>query len=209
AEGINHQTSVARTPEQNGVVERRNCTLVEAARTMLSAAQVPLFFWAEAIATTCFTQNRSLVIPRQEKTPYHIINDQKPLAETIITSNELDLLFSLMFDELLNGSSQVVSKSFAVTADDAPHQLDSRSFTQDIYDMGRTILVESYLEFIRRFNDEVEIDWQLWMEIANSEMTIFGIGWKDAFTNTWLGQMGVLVVPLPVLVQNRLTMKDI
>nr|GEV13077.1 hypothetical protein [Tanacetum cinerariifolium] len=57
AEGILHQTSVARTPEQNGIVERRNHTLVEAARTMLSAAKVPLFFWAEAIATTCFTQN--------------------------------------------------------------------------------------------------------------------------------------------------------
>nr|GEZ87434.1 retrovirus-related Pol polyprotein from transposon TNT 1-94 [Tanacetum cinerariifolium] len=78
AEGIHHETSVARTPEQNSVVERRNHTLVEAARTMLSAVKVPLFFWAEAIATACFTQNRSLVIPRQEKTPYHIINDQKP-----------------------------------------------------------------------------------------------------------------------------------
>nr|GEW05440.1 hypothetical protein [Tanacetum cinerariifolium] len=78
SKGINHQTSVARTPEQKGVVERRNRTLVEAARTMLSAAKVPLFFWAEAIATTCFTQNRSLVIPRHEKTPYHIINDRKP-----------------------------------------------------------------------------------------------------------------------------------
>nr|GFC12353.1 retrovirus-related Pol polyprotein from transposon TNT 1-94 [Tanacetum cinerariifolium] len=45
---------------------------------MLSAAKVPLFFWAEAIATACFTQNRSLVIPRHEKTLYHIINDRKP-----------------------------------------------------------------------------------------------------------------------------------
>nr|GFC13390.1 retrovirus-related Pol polyprotein from transposon TNT 1-94 [Tanacetum cinerariifolium] len=77
-EEIKHQTSVARTPEQNGVVERQNRTLVEAARTMLSAAKVPLFFWAEAIATACFTQNRSLVIPRHETTPYHIINDRKP-----------------------------------------------------------------------------------------------------------------------------------
>ncbi|GJU43868.1 retrovirus-related pol polyprotein from transposon TNT 1-94 [Tanacetum coccineum] len=80
-EGIRHKTSTARTPEQNGVVERRNRTLVEAARTMLSAAKVPLFFWAEAIATACFTQNRSLVIPRHEKTPYHIINARKPLVK--------------------------------------------------------------------------------------------------------------------------------
>nr|GFA78315.1 hypothetical protein [Tanacetum cinerariifolium] len=81
AEGIQHQTSVARTHEQNGVVKRRNRTLVEAVRTMLSAAKVPLFLWAEAIASACFTQNCSLVIPRHEKTPYHIINDRKPLVK--------------------------------------------------------------------------------------------------------------------------------
>nr|GEV72562.1 hypothetical protein [Tanacetum cinerariifolium] len=78
SEGIHHQTSVARTPEQNGVVDRWNRTLVEAARTMLSAAKVHLLFWAEAIATACFTQNFSLIIPQHEKTPYHIINDRKP-----------------------------------------------------------------------------------------------------------------------------------
>nr|GFA30258.1 hypothetical protein [Tanacetum cinerariifolium] len=202
AEGIQHQTSVARTLEQNGVVKRQNHTLVEATRTMLSVAKVPIFFWAKV------TQNRSLVIPRHEKTPYHIINDLKPsvkffhifgsvcyivrdgenldkmkekgdecisvgystqsrayrvinkrirvimesihvnfnelpqMASTMAlehgslspgrkchenvshgdktdtTSNELDLLFSLMFDELLNGSSKVVSKSSAVSAVD-------------------------------------------------------------------------------------------
>nr|GEZ49991.1 retrovirus-related Pol polyprotein from transposon TNT 1-94 [Tanacetum cinerariifolium] len=77
-EGIEHQTSTSRTPEQNDVVERRNYTLVEAARTMLSPSQLPLFFWAEAITTTCYTQNRSIIIPTHGKTPYHIINDRKP-----------------------------------------------------------------------------------------------------------------------------------
>nr|GEW98152.1 retrovirus-related Pol polyprotein from transposon TNT 1-94 [Tanacetum cinerariifolium] len=77
-EGIKHQTSTARTPEQNGVVERRNRTLVEAARTMLSASQLPLFFWDEAIATASYTQNRSIIILTHGKTPYHIINDRKP-----------------------------------------------------------------------------------------------------------------------------------
>nr|GFA91973.1 integrase, catalytic region, zinc finger, CCHC-type, peptidase aspartic, catalytic [Tanacetum cinerariifolium] len=218
-EGIQNQTSVARTPEQNGVVERRNRTLVEAARTMLSAAKVPLFFWAEAIATTCFTQNRSLVIPHHEKTPYHFISDRKPDGEnldkmkengdesifvvysnqsrayrvfnkrtrvimesihvnfdelplmasdqlssdpapecqtmalnhdslspaiqrqanvpqadwTVTTSNELDLLFSLMFDELLNGSSKVVSKPSAVSAADAPYERQNHTTPLNIH----------------------------------------------------------------------------
>ncbi|GJY79193.1 gag-pol polyprotein [Tanacetum coccineum] len=52
--------------------------ILEAARTMLSASKLPLFFWAEAITTACYTQNRSLIIPRHEKTPYHIINGIKP-----------------------------------------------------------------------------------------------------------------------------------
>ncbi|GJW55093.1 retrovirus-related pol polyprotein from transposon TNT 1-94 [Tanacetum coccineum] len=210
-EGIRNETSTARTPEQNGVVERRNSTLVEAARTMLSAAKVPLFFWAEAIATACFTQNRSLVIPRHEKTPYNIINAQKPsvkyfhifgslcyivrdgenldkikekgdacifvgysthskayrvfnkrtriIVETIhvnfdelpqmasdhissdpvTTSNELELLYSLMFSELLNGTSLVVSKSSAIHAADNPdkrqqHHTTYTSTTTDVVD---------------------------------------------------------------------------
>ncbi|GKA43191.1 retrovirus-related pol polyprotein from transposon TNT 1-94 [Tanacetum coccineum] len=53
-EGIEHQTSTPQTPEQNGVVKRQNRTLVEAARMMLSASKLPLFFWAEAIATACY-----------------------------------------------------------------------------------------------------------------------------------------------------------
>nr|GEX98958.1 hypothetical protein [Tanacetum cinerariifolium] len=61
-----------------GVVERQNRTLVEAARTMLSASKLPLFFWAETIATTSYTQNRSIIIPTLEKMAYHIINDKKP-----------------------------------------------------------------------------------------------------------------------------------
>ncbi|GKD24417.1 retrovirus-related pol polyprotein from transposon TNT 1-94, partial [Tanacetum coccineum] len=77
-EEIEHQTFTPRTLEQNDVVERRNRTLVEAGRTMLSASKLPLFFWAEAIATACYTQNRSIIILIHEKTAYHIINDGKP-----------------------------------------------------------------------------------------------------------------------------------
>nr|GFC47551.1 retrovirus-related Pol polyprotein from transposon TNT 1-94 [Tanacetum cinerariifolium] len=67
-----------RTPQQNGVVERRNRTLVEAARTMLIFSRAPLFLWAEEIATACFTQNRSIIHRRFNKTPYKLINGRKP-----------------------------------------------------------------------------------------------------------------------------------
>nr|GFA74755.1 hypothetical protein [Tanacetum cinerariifolium] len=70
--------SVHKTPQQNGVVKRRNRTLVEAARTMLTFANLPSFLWAEAIATTCFTQNRSIIHKCFDKTPYELINKRKP-----------------------------------------------------------------------------------------------------------------------------------
>nr|GEY18238.1 hypothetical protein [Tanacetum cinerariifolium] len=66
------------TPQQNGVVEKRNQTLVEAARTMLIFANLPLFLWAEAIAIACFTQNCSIIHKRFDKTPYELINKRKP-----------------------------------------------------------------------------------------------------------------------------------
>nr|GEV63350.1 integrase, catalytic region, zinc finger, CCHC-type, peptidase aspartic, catalytic [Tanacetum cinerariifolium] len=76
--GISHETSVARTPQQNSVVERRNRTLVEVARTMLIYAQAPLFLWSEAVATACYTQNRSIIRRHHGKTPYELLHDRKP-----------------------------------------------------------------------------------------------------------------------------------
>ncbi|GJS52270.1 retrovirus-related pol polyprotein from transposon TNT 1-94 [Tanacetum coccineum] len=76
--GISHETSVAHSPQQNGVVERRNRTLIEAARTMLIYAKAPLFLWAEAVATACYTQNRSMIRRRHGKTPYELLHNKPP-----------------------------------------------------------------------------------------------------------------------------------
>nr|GEY44621.1 retrovirus-related Pol polyprotein from transposon TNT 1-94 [Tanacetum cinerariifolium] len=76
--GISYQTSVARTPQQNGVVERRNWTLVEATRTMLIFSKASLFLWAEAINIACYTQKCSLIHLRYNKTPYELMQDKKP-----------------------------------------------------------------------------------------------------------------------------------
>ncbi|GJW60032.1 retrovirus-related pol polyprotein from transposon TNT 1-94 [Tanacetum coccineum] len=75
---ISHQTSNARSPQQNGVVKRWNQTLVEAARTMLIFSRAPLFLWVEAIVTACYTQNRSLISKCHNKTPYELLHSRKP-----------------------------------------------------------------------------------------------------------------------------------
>ncbi|GJV30751.1 putative ribonuclease H-like domain-containing protein [Tanacetum coccineum] len=76
--GFFHQKTVPRTPQQNGVVKRRNRTLVEAARTMLIFSKSSMFIWAEAVATACYTQNRSLIHTLYNKTPYELVHDKKP-----------------------------------------------------------------------------------------------------------------------------------
>ncbi|GJZ88048.1 retrovirus-related pol polyprotein from transposon TNT 1-94 [Tanacetum coccineum] len=75
--GITHNTSTSRNPQKNGVVERRNCTLVEATRTKLIFSKSSLFLWAEVVAIACYTQNRSLIHTRYNKTPYELFRDRK------------------------------------------------------------------------------------------------------------------------------------
>ncbi|GJX63147.1 retrovirus-related pol polyprotein from transposon TNT 1-94 [Tanacetum coccineum] len=76
--GITHNTSTVRTPQQNGVVERRNRMLVEAARTMLIFSKSSISLWVEAVTTACYTQNRSPIHTRYNKTPYEVLRDRKP-----------------------------------------------------------------------------------------------------------------------------------
>nr|GFC48464.1 putative ribonuclease H-like domain-containing protein [Tanacetum cinerariifolium] len=120
AEGIQHQTSVARTPEQNGVVERRNRTLVEAARTMLSAAKTMA---SVQISYDPAPECQEMALEHDSLSPERKCQENVSHGDkTVTTLNELDLLFSPMFDELLNGSSKVVSKSSAVSIVDAPNE---------------------------------------------------------------------------------------
>ncbi|GJU92334.1 retrovirus-related pol polyprotein from transposon TNT 1-94 [Tanacetum coccineum] len=76
--GIKREFSVARTPWQNGVAERKNRTLIEAARTMLADSLLPIPFWAEAVNTTCYVLNRVLVTKPQNKTSYELLIGKPP-----------------------------------------------------------------------------------------------------------------------------------
>ncbi|GJW88954.1 ribonuclease H-like domain-containing protein [Tanacetum coccineum] len=75
---IKREFSVARTPQQNGVAERKNRTLIEDARTMLADSKLPITFWAEAVNTACYVQNRVLVTKPHNKTPYEFFLGRKP-----------------------------------------------------------------------------------------------------------------------------------
>ncbi|GKD88467.1 putative ribonuclease H-like domain-containing protein, partial [Tanacetum coccineum] len=93
--------SVARTPQQNGVAKRKNKTLIEAARTMLADSKLPTTFWAEAVNTACYVQNRVLIIKPHNKTPYelflgrkHALSFMRPFGCPVTILNTIDHLGS-------------------------------------------------------------------------------------------------------------------
>ncbi|GJW27304.1 ribonuclease H-like domain-containing protein [Tanacetum coccineum] len=97
--GMKRELSVARTPQQNGVAERKNRTLIEAARTMLADSLLPIPFWAEAVNTVCYVLNRVLVTKPQNKTPYELlivkspsISFMRPFGCPLTILNTLDFL---------------------------------------------------------------------------------------------------------------------
>nr|GFC10501.1 hypothetical protein [Tanacetum cinerariifolium] len=115
--------SNARTPQQNGVAKRKNRTLIEAARTMLADAKLPVTFWAEAVNTACFVQNRVLVNKSQNKTSYELFNGRapaigffKPFGCHVMILNTLDNLgkFEAKGDEGYFIGYSMSSKSFRV-----------------------------------------------------------------------------------------------
>jgi len=76
--GIFYNFSTPRTPQQNCVVERKNRSLEELVRAILSESSLPKYFWADAISTACYVMNRVLIRPILKKTPYELFNGWKP-----------------------------------------------------------------------------------------------------------------------------------
>nr|GEW51417.1 copia protein [Tanacetum cinerariifolium] len=81
--GIKKKYSIAKTPQQNRVAERVNMTLIEAARTMLADSKLPTIFWAEAVNTACYVQNRVLVVKPHLKTLYEFLEMKGSLLATL------------------------------------------------------------------------------------------------------------------------------
>jgi len=76
--GIQHNFFSPRTPQQNGVVERKNRSLEEGVRTLLNETKVPKYFWTDGINTIFYTLNRVLIRPIITKTPYELYKGRKP-----------------------------------------------------------------------------------------------------------------------------------
>ncbi|GJT25711.1 retrovirus-related pol polyprotein from transposon TNT 1-94 [Tanacetum coccineum] len=140
--GIVHQTSISRTPQQNGVVEHRNSTLVEAARTMLIFSKTLEFLWAKAITTACFTQNYSIVHTRYNKTSYELIRGRKPniqyfhvfVSLCYLTNNRDDLgkmKPKADIEYYVTTSQEVSDNSAANTLDNEHTSLSSSIFVEE------------------------------------------------------------------------------
>nr|GEZ34447.1 retrovirus-related Pol polyprotein from transposon TNT 1-94 [Tanacetum cinerariifolium] len=121
--GIKREFSIPRTPQQNGIAERKNRTLIEAARTIMADSLLPIPFWAEAVNTACYVQNRVLVTKPQNKTLYELLHGRtpsisfmRPFGCPMTILNTLDSLgkFNGKGDEGFLVGYSVSSKAFRV-----------------------------------------------------------------------------------------------
>ncbi|GJQ99203.1 putative ribonuclease H-like domain-containing protein [Tanacetum coccineum] len=119
--GIKREFSVSKTPQQNGVAERKNRTLIKAARVMLADSLLPTTFWVEAVNTACYVLNMILVTKPHNKTPYELLHGKlpsisfiKPFGCPVTILNTLDPLgkFDGKADEGFLVGYSINSKAF-------------------------------------------------------------------------------------------------
>nr|GEX66793.1 ribonuclease H-like domain-containing protein [Tanacetum cinerariifolium] len=176
---IDHKERIkcAKTPQQNGVAERKNKTLIETVRTMLADLKLPTTFWAKAVNTACYVQNRVLVIKPHNKTPYeiflvkkHVLSFMRPFECPVTILNTLDHLgqaekktvpgLQYVLLPLLTSDSQDLKSSKDEVSDDARKKkitqrnefenLPTNPLVPDLEDTANTRI------FSGAYDDEVE-----------------------------------------------------
>ncbi|GKA23309.1 retrovirus-related pol polyprotein from transposon TNT 1-94 [Tanacetum coccineum] len=117
--GISQKISSSCTHEQNGVAERRNQTLIEAAKSMLNSSKLPKLFCREAVNIACYTQNKSIIMKRHKKTAYDVFRGRSPdisyfqTFECIIEGDQINFNENISFpdDEFLEPRSMISQKT--------------------------------------------------------------------------------------------------
>nr|GEX73104.1 putative ribonuclease H-like domain-containing protein [Tanacetum cinerariifolium] len=135
--GIGREFSIAKTPQQNGVAERKIRTLIEAARTMLVDSKLPTTFWAEAVNTACYVQNMVLVIKPHNKTPYELFLGPKSSEDKVA-------------DDARKKSTEVLRKENGVQ--DPAKEGDKNNQEKDLRDQEEALRKEFKQESKRLFD---------------------------------------------------------
>ncbi|XP_075103241.1 uncharacterized protein LOC142177968 [Nicotiana tabacum] len=118
-QGYTHNFSAPRSPQQNGVVERKNRTLQDMARTMLLDHSLPNHFWAEGVSTTCHILNRCLIRPVLKKNPYELWKES----------------VHVIFDK----NNHLVEKGITAGDEDQAQEIQVSSKSQELIDISATI----------------------------------------------------------------------
>ncbi|GKE22349.1 retrovirus-related pol polyprotein from transposon TNT 1-94, partial [Tanacetum coccineum] len=142
ANGITHKFSAPRTPQSNGMVERKNRTLQELSRTLLNEQSLPQKFWCNAVDTSTYIINRILIRAILEKTPYELLRGRKPI-----------LGYFRVF------GSKKIKESFNVTFDETPSPSKTSPLVDDDLDKEEAIKVTEKKNLENDIEDEtLEID---------------------------------------------------
>ncbi|GKE08366.1 putative ribonuclease H-like domain-containing protein, partial [Tanacetum coccineum] len=185
--GIKIEYSVARKPQENGVAERKNRTLIKAARTMLVDSKLPTTFWAEAVSTACYVQNKVLVVKPHNKTPYELfmgikpaIGFMKPFGCHVIILNTLDKLgkFDGKSDEGFFVGYSLSSKAFRV------YNIRTRNGPKWLFDLDSLTQSMNYVPVVAGSSSNVSAGIQGVSESSTSsqqdqDCIVMPI-WKDA-----------------------------
>ncbi|GJV86215.1 retrovirus-related pol polyprotein from transposon TNT 1-94 [Tanacetum coccineum] len=178
AQGITHNFSAPRTPQSNGVVERKNRTLQEMSRTMLNEQYIPEKIWCNVVDTSTYILNRILIRPILGKTPYEIFRGRKPSLEyfkvfgskcfILNTKDYLTKFDPKSYEGVFLGYSQnskaniilnkhtiKVEESLNVTFDESPHPTKLSPMVDD--DVGEEEAIINNTKVVNNNNEEDEL----------------------------------------------------
>ncbi|GJS79465.1 retrovirus-related pol polyprotein from transposon TNT 1-94 [Tanacetum coccineum] len=138
ANGITHNFSALRTPQSNGVVERKNRTLQKMSKTMLNEQSLPQKFWCNAIDTSTYILNRILIRAILGKTPYEILRGRKPTLDYFRVFGSKCFILNTK-DYLTKFDPRKIEESLSVTFNETPPPSETSPLADDDLDEDEAI----------------------------------------------------------------------